>query len=63
MANRQGHKEGDKDAERIDIDGVVDSYKHLGNFGSIAISRLFESSDKDGYSCLCPATFSNWYCP
>jgi hypothetical protein len=47
----------------VDFDGVADGHKHIGYFGCVALSRLFESSVKDGYPCLCSATFSDWYCP
>jgi hypothetical protein len=47
----------------FDFDGVADGHKHIGYFGCIALSRLFESSVKDGYPCLCSATFSDWCCP
>ena len=53
MANRQGRKEGDKDAEGIDIDGVADGYKHLGNFSSIDVSHLHQLTHQNGHNYLC----------
>jgi hypothetical protein len=44
---KQGRcKEGDKDAQRFDFNGVADSHKHIGYFGCIVVSRLSEGSFK-----------------
>jgi len=34
------------EAERFDFDGVADGHKHIGYFGCVAVSRLFEGSFK-----------------
>jgi len=44
MANRQERKEGERDAERVNIDGVADGRKHLSDLSGIALSRLLEGS-------------------
>ena len=54
-------KEGDKDAERFDFNGVADSHEHIGYFGCIVVSSLSESSVKGLLNKLCQPIETNWY--
>ena len=50
----------DDEVEGIDIDGVADGYKHLGNLSSIAVSCLPQPAHQNGHNHLCRPIEANW---
>ena len=46
MSSSQGRKEGEENAQRVDIDGVADGLQHLGDLSGVALSCLHPSQEK-----------------